>query len=55
MGGKKKIRKGIVSIDERIREHKEKQKQTTRPELAQYYEFEIKKLEREKAKKEKRL
>lgn len=48
---KDKYKKSIESFDKLIAEHREKQKMARNPELFHYYEKEILKFEREKAKK----
>ena len=53
--GKSKYKKAIESLNERIAEHKEKQKTAKSPELHHYWEKEIQKFEREKKKKQKRV
>lgn len=53
MASKKKLKKGVESLEKRIAEHKEKQKTAKSPELYRYWEKEIKKFEKEKKKKQK--
>lgn len=55
MGKKKKYKKAIESLDKRIAEHREKQKNAPSGELFFYWEKEIDKFEKEKKKKEKWL
>ncbi|MBU0661968.1 hypothetical protein KKH30_00465 [Candidatus Micrarchaeota archaeon] len=55
MGGKKKYKKGIESLDRRIAEHKEKIKTAKSPGAIGYFEDEIREFERQKKKKRKRL
>jgi len=52
---KKKYKKAIESFDQKIAEHREKQKTAKSPELFDYWEREISKFEREKKKKQKWL
>lgn len=53
--GKKKYRKAMASFDKRIAEHREKQRSAESPELARYWQAEIKKFQMEKRKKQKWL
>ena len=55
MSGKTKYQKSVASLDERIAEHREKQRHAKSPELFHYWEKEIQKFEREKRKKRKWL
>lgn len=55
---KKRLEKGIESLEEQKRIHKEKRKQAEElgdEELVRYYDKEIDKFEKEKAKKEERI
>ena len=55
MGGKKKYRKGVESLDKRIAEHREKIKTAKSREAIGYFEDEIREFERQKRKKLARL